>query len=268
MIRTIGAFLWRDLHIEMSYNLSFLLQILGIFPSVLMFYFLSGLFGNTFLNPLKAYGGSYFPFVLIGVAVQNYFTSALSSFAGGMREAQLSGTLEAVLSTPVSLPTFLFGSALYAFVLNSIKIGIYLTAGCLIAGIAFDMGNILEVLLVIALSIAAFSSMGVFSASFIILFKKGDPLNWAFSVISWLLGGVFYPVSVLPDWLQTVSLFIPITHSLEVLRVLLLGHGTLASVTSHILVLCVWAAVGLPVSYFCFAYALKQARNKGDLGHY
>lgn len=268
MIRTIGAFLRRDLRIEMSYSLSFLLQIVGIFPLVLMFYFLSGLFGGALLNPLKAYGGSYFPFVLIGVAVQNYFTSALSSFAGGIREAQLSGTLEAVFSTPVRIPVFLVGSALYAFVLNSIKILVYLIIGSLIAGMVFNLYNLPGTLLVIILSIMAFSGMGIFSASFIILFKKGDPLNWFFSVVSWLLGGVYYPVSVLPEWLQRISFFIPMTHSLEALRVLLLSQGNLASVSNHLIGLIIWALVGLPASYFCFHYALKRARITGSLGHY
>lgn len=268
MIKALKGFLRRDLQIQVSYRLSFLLQIVGIFPIVLMFYFLSLFFGDSVLGPLKQYGGHYFPFVLIGIAVQNYFTFALSSFSGSIREAQLSGTLEAIFSTPVRTTTFLMGSGLYAFVLNSLRILAYLIFGALISGIAFNFGSLPGTLLVIVLSIAAFSSMGILSASFILLFKRGEPVSWFFSAVSWLLGGVYYPISVLPDWFQKVSDFIPMTHSLEALRILLLSQGNLASVSKSVFSLITWALIGLPVSYLCFLYALKRGRIKGNLGHY
>ncbi len=268
MIRTVFEFLLRDLQIQVSYKLSFLLQIVSIFPVVLMFYFLALFFGESVSGPLKQYGGHYFPFVLIGIAVQNYFTFALSSFAGSIREAQLSGTLEAIFSTPVRTTTFLIGSALYAFVFNSIRILVYLIFGALVSGIVFNLSSLPGALLVIVLSIGAFSSMGVLSASFILLFKKGDPLSWLFNVVSWLLGGVFYPISVLPNWFQRISDFIPMTHSLEALRMLLLNQGNLASVSDSLINLIIWTLVGLPVSYLCFLYALNRGRVKGNLGHY
>ncbi len=268
MIRMLGAFLLRDLRIELSYKLSFILQILGIFPAVLMFYFLSRLVGDAASGPLQAYGGAYFPFVLIGIAVQNYFSSALSSYSASLRESQLSGTLEAVLCTPVSTGTFLFGSALYAFVFNGLRILVYLAFGCFLAGSILSPVHVPGALLVILLSIVAFSGMGILSAAFILVFKKGDPLNWFFTVISWLLGGVYYPVSILPDWLQTVAGLIPMTHSLEALRILLLGQGTLGDVTGHLSALALWGVIGIPLSCGCFLIALRRARNTGTLGHY
>jgi len=268
MIRTLGAFLRRDLRIAASYNLSFVLEILGIFPLVLMFFFLARLFGDIAAGPLRAYGGAYFPFVLIGIAVQNYFSAALRSFAAGIREAQVAGTLEAVLATPLSPGVFLFGTALYAFVFNALRIFLYLIAGGLLAGMVFDLQNMPAALFVLVLSIAAFSSMGILSAAFILFFKKGDPLNWFFSVLSWLLGGVYYPVSVLPEWLRTLAGFIPMTHTLEALRILLLGQGTLGDVSGHLAALAAWAAIGLPAGYGFFLLALGRARRDGTIGHY
>ena len=88
----IWAFLQRDIYREISYRLSFLLQLIGIFPAVLMFHFLSRLVDSGLAGPLDGYGGAYFPFVLIGIAVQNYLTQSLSAFSSSLREAQLSGT--------------------------------------------------------------------------------------------------------------------------------------------------------------------------------
>ena len=262
------AFLRRDIINEISYKLSFFLQLLGIFPVVLMFFFLSRLVGSTISGPLQPYGGNYFPFVLIGIAVQNYLTLSLSGFSGSLRESQLSGTLEAVMATPVRLPSFLMGSTAYSFVLNALRIFIYLAVGSLLFDVHFNWSRLPAALGVICLTIAAFSSLGIFSAGFIMLFKRGDPVNWGFSVISWLLGGVYYPVTILPLWLQKVASIIPMTHSLEALRLILLTEEGFSGIWDNLLVLGLWGAIGLPVSLFCFRYALNRAKMRGALGHY
>lgn len=264
----IPAFLRRDILNEISYKLSFFLQLLGIFPLVLMFFFLSRLVGNTISGPLQPYGGTYFPFVLIGIAVQNYLTLSLGRFSGSLRESQLSGTLEAVMAAPVRLPSFLMGSTAYSFIFNALRIFIYLALGSLLFDVHYNWARLPAALGIICLTIAAFSSLGIFSAGFIMLFKRGDPVNWGFSVISWLLGGVYYPVTILPIWLQKVASFIPMTHSLEALRLILLTEQGFSGVWGNLLVLGLWGVIGLPVSLFCFRYALNRARMQGTLGHY
>lgn len=267
-MRILWAFLWRDLRNEVSYRLAFFLELVGILPAVLMFYFLSKLFGDMISGPLEEYGGQYFPFVLVGIAAQNYLMLALRSFATSIREAQLSGTLEAVLTTPVPLPMFLVGSTLYPFVLNALRIFLYLAVGSLLFGAGLDWTQWPGVMVVLLLTVTSFSSLGILSGAFTLYFKKGDPLNWIFSVASWLLGGVYYPVSVLPAWLQELAAFVPMTHVVESLRMLLLGHHKLPDAASHLLPLCLWSLLVLPASVFCFRCSLKQARVKGNLGHY
>lgn len=262
------AFFLRDLRNELSYRLSFVLQIIGIFPAVLMFFFLSRLVGNTISGPLGPYGGQYFPFVLIGIALQNYLTISLSRFSGSLRESQLSGTLEVIMAAPVSLTVFLTGSTLYSFVFNVLRVLVYLGAGALLFHVHINWMRLPAALGILVLTIAAFSSLGIFSAAFIMLFKRGDPINWGFSVVSWLLGGVYYPVSVLPEWLQRGADVIPMTHALEALRIILLMNGSMASIAPSLLALGLWAAVGLPLSLYAFRYALKRAKIQGTLGHY
>jgi len=267
-VSILWAFLRRDLRNELSYRLSFFLQIIGIFPVVLMFFFLSRLVGKTISGPLSPYGGSYFPFVLIGIALQNYLTVSLSRFSGSLRESQLSGTLEAVLSAPISLPIFLAGSTFYSFVFNALRVFIYLGAGTLLFDVHLNWVRLPAAVGILILTMAAFSSLGIFASAFIVLFKRGDPVNWGFSVISWLLGGVYYPVSILPGWLQRVADVIPMTHALEALRVVLLTEGGIGTIRWQLAALGLWAVVGLPISLYCFRYALNRARMKGTLGHY
>jgi ABC-2 type transport system permease protein len=268
MIRTILAFIIRDLRREVSYRFSFFLQVLGFLPIVVMFFYLSRLVGPSISGPLGPYGGSYFPFALIGISVHNYLTLAISSFTRSLRDSQLSGTLEAVMATPVGLHPFLIGSSGYSFCLNSLRVLIYLGFGSLVFSIHFHWARLPSVLLVLLLTIASFTGLGIFSAGFTLLFKRGDPVNWTINMSSWFLGGVYFPVSLLPGWAQKAAAVIPMTHTLESLRMILINGSSLGDVGDHLLVLGLWALVGLPLSIICFRLALRRTRVLGTLGHY
>ena len=88
------AFLRKDLALEKSYRLSFLSRIFSIIFSVILFYYIARLLGKNATPYLAAYGGEYFPFVLVGIAFYRYFNVALASYPGNIREGQLTGTLE------------------------------------------------------------------------------------------------------------------------------------------------------------------------------
>ena len=110
--------------------------------------------------------------------------------------------------------------------------------------------------------------MGIISAAFILLFKRGNPLNWIFNVGSWLLGGVILSRErssrVGPEGLRLH----PHDACLEALRILLLGRGNLRMTADHLVCLAAWAATALPLGCAFFVYALKRARAKGSIGHY
>jgi len=262
------AFLKRDLQHEASYKLAFGMQVLSNVPMILMFVFLSRMFGDLVPGQLKAYGGKYFPFVLVGIAVQNYLVLAMNNFSGSLREAQLTGTLEAELSTPVPLPLYLIGSSSFAFVLKLVNFFIFILLGSLLGGIRMDWSRFPLVLLTLLLSAAAFSCLSILAASFIVVFKKGDPVGWAFMMLSWFLGGVYFPVTLLPRWLQGAAHCLPTTQCVEALRLLLLGNQGLAGIARPLEGLCVWIVAGLPISYLVFRTAVNVARKKGSLGQY
>src|SRR6202007_455304 len=101
---------------------------------------------------------------------------------------------------------------------------------------------------VLIASILAFAGLGILSASYQILFKRGNPAKWIVLGISSLFGGMMYPVSVLPGPLQTVARLIPMTYSLEGMRAALLEGAGWNRISSSILALLVFAAILLPLS--------------------
>jgi ABC-2 type transport system permease protein len=268
IFKKVVAFIKRDLLNESSYKLAFLMQFFGIFLSVATFYFLSRLFGATANPYLKSYGGDYFSFVLIGIAFMGYLGVSLNSLSSTIRTAQVKGTLEALLVTQTEIPTIILSSSAYSFIFTSLRVIVYLLIGVLLFGVSMKGANYLGALLILILTITAFGSIGIVSASFVMILKKGDPVTWIFTAFSGLLGGVYYPVSVLPEWLQKFSWLLPITHSMEGMRLALLQGYPLEKIAFHIGVLAAFSGVMLPLSILFFKYGVNRAKMDGSLIQY
>lgn len=264
----VWAFLRRDWHIESSYPISLLLQFLGVFFNVFVFYFLSRLVAGFEIPTLASYGGDYFAFVLVGIAFSGYFGVGLSSFASNLRTAQTTGTLEAMLLTPTRLSTIIFSSCLWDYLLTTLRTLVHLALGALLFGVSFDRGNYLAAFLILILAVITFSSLGVIAASFIMVLKRGDPVTWLVNALASLLGGVFYPIDVLPSWLQGVSNFVPVTYALRAMRRALLVGASTRALLPDMLTLAAFGVILLPVSLLAFRLAVHRARMDGSLAHY
>lgn len=262
------SFLKKDFLNEISYKFHFVLQFVGIFISTVTFYFLSKLVGNNVVDALKPYGGDYFSFVLIGFAFTHYLRVSLEEFSRSIRENQLMGIMEILLVADTRLSTIIVSSSLYKFLFTSFQILIFLFMGVFFFKIDISNANYFAAIVIIILTISSFSCIGIISASFIMVFKRGDPISWAVTYVSWLLGGVYYPVSILPAWLQKFSYLLPITYSLEGMRMALLQGYSFQQLMPNILALSVFTALMLPVSLFVFRKAVNKAKVDGTLTQY
>lgn len=268
ILRKVLAFVARDFRIELSYRFAFFLRFLGIFFSVATFFFIAKLFGSSVSSHLEAYNGDYFAFVLIGIAFSGFLSTGLSTFATSIRSAQAEGTLEAMLVTPTRLATIVLSSSLWSFFFTSLTVLVYLAFGVLVFGAQVTATGILPALLVLLLTIVTFSGLGIVSASFIMVLKRGDPVSWIFGSVSSLMGGTYFPVTVLPAWLQKFSYLFPIFYSLRAMRLALLSGASFGTLVPDILALVVIAALVLPLSAVAFNYAVKRAKIDGTLATY
>jgi ABC-2 type transport system permease protein len=120
----------------------------------------------------------------------------------------------------------------------------------------------------LAIAVVSFNALGLFSASLIILMKRGDPLGWVLRVSAAVLGGVFYPTNVMPGWLRAISQALPLTHALELLRRSLLSGAGWAELRGELFALVGLTAILLPLGLLACAQAVRIARTDGSLSHY
>lgn len=257
----------RDMWTALSYRVAFLMSLASSFVTIFGVFFLSEAFGGGLSAPIEQYGGSYFAFAVIGVAFTSLMALGLTGVSARVREGQVMGTLELMLLSPNRLGLLLLSSSLWAHTQALATVVVYLVAGILL-GMDVGQANVPMVILSFVLSIIAFNALGLFAASIVIVIKQGNPVSVLLGAASVLLGGVFYPVSGLPGWLQGLAQLLPITHALELVRRSMLEGEGIATLWGPALALTVLTAVLLPAGLWACHLAVRIAQTDGSLSQY
>ncbi|MBN2158527.1 MAG: ABC transporter permease [Spirochaetes bacterium] len=264
----IAAFLRKDLLIALSYRFNLLLQLVKIAVTLLMFYFIGQTFSGAISPYLARYGGDYFSYVLVGYAVSSFISVGLNALSDDVRSAQVEGTLEALLGTPTSIYTILIGNSLWSFIQAFLESFLLIAFGAAFLGFHLSIASIAGTLLILSLTLVAFLSIGMLSASFIMIFKQGNPIKLLFGTSSYFLGGIIFPVEVLPLPLQYLAEALPATHAIKALRELLLARTGFADIVPVLFNLLIFIAIVMPVSILAFRFAVRRAKRDGSLVQY
>ncbi|MBU1863234.1 MAG: ABC transporter permease [Candidatus Omnitrophica bacterium] len=268
MVRKIIALLKKDFLHETSYKLAFIFNIFTVVTTLLIYFFIDKLFGHTMTNHLEKFGVNYFSYVLVSMAVFSYIGVGIGSFSARIRTEQLQGTLESLLLTPTRMFTILLGMCVWNFIIATADLIIYILLGIFFFHIRFADLNIVSTLTILVLTVISFSSLGIISASFILVLKKGDPIGWIINTFEGLLGGVYFPITVMPLFLQWIAKCLPITHAIRGMELAVYKGYSLSQLTTEWGILLLLSVVFLPLSIASFTYALKKVRKQGGLSHY
>jgi ABC-2 type transport system permease protein len=267
MLRDLLLFFARDLRIASTYRSPFILELIEALFAAAMFYYVAQFVDSPGLRQSLPQGNTYFAYSLVGFLFFDYLNAALDTFERSLQEARDGGTLEALLVTQVSLPVVLTGSALYPFAATTLRIAVYVAWGALLFGFPLRSTNWLSVAVVLIVTLLAFAGLGIFSASYLLLFKRGNPARWFVVGVSSVVGGMLFPVSILPGWLQFVARLNPVTYALDAMRAALLDGANLFAIAKPLLVLLFFAAILLPASGATFSWALRRTKMTGTLTH-
>src|SRR5215467_12428235 len=235
--RELFLFFRRDLQIAKSYRSPIVLEAIQALFGTAMFYYIARFVDSPELRQTIPQNGGYFAFALVGFVFLDYLNAALDTFDRSLEEARDSGTLEHLLATQTTLPAMLAGSALYPFAATTLRIAVYLAWGALFFGFPLRSADWLAVLVVVVVSLLAFSGLGILSAAYLLLFKRGNPAKWLVIGISSVVGGMLFPISILPNWLQILARLNPITYALDAMRAALLGSARVQDLLKPIAIL-------------------------------
>jgi ABC-2 type transport system permease protein len=177
--RELWLYFWRDLMIAKTYRIPFVMDAMQALFGATMFFYAARFVDSPQLRSELPQPGGYFAFALAGWVFFDYLGVAMDTFDQSLVEARDSGTLEHLLVTQTSLPLMLAGSAIYPFLITTLRIAIYLVWGALLFHFPLGAANWISVIVLLAASLLSFSGLGILSASYLLLFKRGKPCQMA-----------------------------------------------------------------------------------------
>jgi ABC-2 type transport system permease protein len=254
----------RDALIQASYRVVLVLDLtLGVLD-LLVYYFISkALSGPSHASLAPA--PSYFAFALVGIALTVVVSAASLGIATTVREEQLTGTLEALVTQPVTAVEMGLGLCGLPFGFATIRVALYLLVGGALLGIDFSHTDWLGLVTILVTTAAAMSAVGIATAAAVLVVKRGQTLAGLVIFGMSLAGGAFFPVSVLPGWLEAIGKVVPPRFAFDGLRNALYRGGGWETDAA---VLAAFAVVTLPLGLWLFARGLRYARRSGSLAQY
>jgi len=256
VLDTCAAYVRIDLVEERMFPATTVLRYASVVFPVLLYFF-----QGTFLDTRDA-----FVFMLIGASVTAGFQEALTALTNRLYFAQERGMLETYLVEPVPWALIPLAMNIWRSITGTLMACFMVGFGCLL-GARIEWQAIPLALLVFAVGIVACNAIGTLAASFIILFKRGDPIIMLYSLAAAVLGGTLFPVSVLPDWIRWVSYLVPHSYVISAERQLLMSDPPADGLSPGVslLLLTCFSAVAMVIGLLVFDGSLKLARRLGIL---
>jgi len=258
------AFLRRDWRLARSSSIGLAWQTAAIICATPTIYYLGRLV-RPGMPSLTPYGSNYFAFAVLGIAASGLIASVMGTCATAVRQEQVGGTLDVLLRTPAPLPVLAAGASLWPMLLALAQALLYVGLGAVLFHLNFAGANLVGATVVIGLAVVVSAALGLVSVAFVLLFRRTEPFTGAMVGVGVMLGGVFYPVDILPSRARAVAQLVPLTHALVGLRLALLRGVGVSGLVSPILALLAWCAVAVPIGLVVVRWALHEARRSGTL---
>ena len=254
-------FLW-----DYSYKISFYGQFAGMLLTLITFFFLSKTFEANQSIHLESYENNYFLFSIVGIAFLDHFSILIRSLSNSIRNAQAFGYIDSLLNTQRKTIFIMLYMLVYPYLKGNLKFIIYLYLSSLISSFSISLSTYLFASLLLFLSSLFFLGIAFLSASFVLIYKQADPINYLSNVLISLFSCVIYPITVLPDKLQIISNIIPATYSLELLREIIFFGNFSFNID---LINVIFIPIGVIIaSFIIFNFAITVVKRDGSSGKY
>ncbi len=257
------AVLRRDLSVYLSYRTRIVSQALTSIFSLTLFYYVSRLVHvSGFKSP-----GAYFGFVVVGISMVSVMYSCFS-IPDLVRQELVAGTFDRLLLSPFGAVRSVMAMTLFPLLFSFVLAALTLALGCALFGLQLHWSTVPLSVPVMALALLAFLPFGLLFAALTLLIKQGNVgTSWLIALLS-IIGGLYFPVSLLPQWVQTAAKLQPFTAATGVLRHLLVDGTAVESPGLQLAKLALFASVLVPLSILALAGAIRVGQRRGTIIEY
>jgi len=205
-------------------------------------------------------------YLLIGTLVWSYLSAIFDAISEMITWERWEGTIEYTFMAPVHRLTHMIGTVLFAVVYGLLRTAIILGIISLFFQVNLSKANFASATIVLLVGSLSFVGLGILTAVLPLMFtERGAQMTRIVEAVFLLVSGVYYPVTVLPGWLQLVAKVSPATYVLEGMRSSLLDGADVFSLLSYLGPLLLIGLLSIPVGLLVFGWAERQAKRKGWL---
>ena len=205
-------------------------------------------------------------FLMVGALIWSYLSVLFDVLSETVSWERWEGTIEYTFMSPASRITHLLGMGVYAVVYGIAQIAIMFGVVSLFFDLDLSEANYWGALLVLAVCSVSLVGFGIVAAVLPLLSpEKGQQVSYIVSSLLLLVSGVYYPVDVLPSWMQAIAAVSPVTYALDGTRQALLEGAGAAQLWEDIWPLLVMGAVFVPLGLWIFHAGESYAKRTGKL---
>ncbi len=259
------AVLLRQWRSRLVYRWAVLSELLGIAGMLVVFWlidrFQTSVAGDVLREALP--GVSYFGFVVMGLAISEVSTASLGGVLGQFQEEKRYGTLEWHIASGCSIHRWALLNGVAKMIRAIFHVAMILFVAVAVMGLRFPQARWDVVALVFVAGFLPLWSLSVVSMASTLLFRRGNVFGFLMSSGFEILGGVYVPLAILPDWTQSLAQVLPITPALRAARAAAFEGAGFQAVSGDLFQLLLLGAVFLPFAWGILLLADRGARRRG-----
>ena len=204
--------------------------------------------------------------LLIGAVIWAYLGIIFEILTETVAWERWEGTIEYTFMAPLSRPVHLIGMGLFAIAYGVVRASLIFGVVAAFFGLEMPHASFGTALLLLAVASVSFIGIGMMTAVLpLISPEKGTQLGFMAQGIMLVVSGVYYPVSVLPGWMEAISRISPATYALRGIRHAILEGAGPAAVWGDIWPLIVIGLVAIPLGLWVFRRGERYAKQHGKL---
>ena len=204
--------------------------------------------------------------LLIGAVVWSYLGLLFEIVTETVAWERWEGTIEYTFMAPLSRPAHLLGMGAFAVVYGVLRTILLFGVVSAFLDVSYANADFASAMVVLAVSSISFVGIGMMTAVLpLISPEKGTQLGFIAQGLLLVISGVYYPVSVLPQWMQWLSVISPATYTLEGARKAVLDGAGVAALWGEIWPLLLIGVIAIPAGLAVFAQGERYAKRHGRL---
>jgi ABC-2 type transport system permease protein len=204
--------------------------------------------------------------LLIGAVIWSYLGIVFEILTETVAWERWEGTIEYTFMAPLSRAVHLLGMGAFAVLYGVVRTALLFAVVALFFGLTFPDANFAAALLLLAVASVSFAGVGIMTAVLpLISPEKGAQLGFVAQGVLLVVSGVYYPVSVMPGWMQAISTISPATYALDGIRAAVLDGASVSDVAHDVWPLLGLGALSIPLGLVVFRAGERYAKRHGKL---